>query len=194
MIIKRKIRSAGQCRIDCRLQDAFPVPHAFEDLFGQKYTAQEKYFYVMLRKLSDCFQSNDGWFPALDRSKKSEKNDGGFRSVFDQCGFSARACKSARKKLKVAGLIECRYIHGEKGYRIGTEYRLLDEKLADHNKAIHRAIMGQLGGPKSIQGGKNRENQGSLEDVGAGHKSAGYSEPFAAPLCHEENNEIEGHI
>ncbi len=161
---------------------SFSVPHAFEDLFGQKYTAREKYFYVMLRKLSDRFQSDDCWFSFADTIQSKER---GVESGFAYFGLSARVCKSARRKLKQDGLIEIRYLHGEKGYRKGTAYRLLDAKLADHNKATHRAILGQFGKQKGAQEGKNGENHGAWRDIGSVHISAGYSEPFAALLSHE---------
>lgn len=161
---------------------SFSVPHAFEDLFGQKYTVREKYFYVMLRKLFDRFKSDDGWFSFADTIQSKDR---GVESGFEYFGLSARVCKSARRKLKEDGLIETRYVHGEKGYRKGTGYRLLDAKLADHNKTTHRAIMGQLGGPKGAQGDETGQNQRVLRGIGGVHISAGYNEPFAASLSHE---------
>jgi hypothetical protein len=117
----------------------FSIPHAFEDDFGNRYTAPEKYFYMMLRKRADELQPTDGWLFCADTAvSRDGKVDRGFVS----CGLSPRTCKSARKKLKVDGLIETRYVHGRKGYRIGTEYRLIDDGFAKTPKAIYRSIMG----------------------------------------------------
>jgi len=112
---------------------------AFERAFGEAYSVREKYFYILLRTLWVAKKSPDGWAFFSDFSKGRARD--GFRFY----GLSARVCKSARQKLKRDGLLECCYVHGPKGHRIGTAYRLLDEKFTGGSKAIHAAVMGQFG-------------------------------------------------
>ena len=134
-----KVAKNHERRILELLWVTFAIPYAFEDLFGHQYNVPEKYFYAMLRKRADELSSMDGWFFCADAAiSMAGKGDRGFAS----CGLSPRTCKSARKKLKADGLVETRYVHGRKGYRIGTEYRLIDDGFAKHPKAIHRSIMG----------------------------------------------------
>ncbi len=110
----------------------------FERLFGSEYSVREKYFYVLLREMWQSRKSSDGWLLFSDADK-------GRSAGFACYGLSARVCKAARQKLKQDGLIECRYVHGTKGQRVGTEYRLLDSKLATNAKTVHAAIMSQFG-------------------------------------------------
>ena len=112
---------------------------AFEGMFGNAYSVREKYFYILLRELWLSKRTHDGWAFFTDFSKGRSRD--GFRFY----GLSARVCKSARQKLKRDGLLECRYVHGPKGHRIGTAYRLLDEKFTGGPKAIHAAVMSQFG-------------------------------------------------
>ena len=116
-----------------------PSLAAFEKIFGELYSVREKYFYILLRTLWASKKSQDGWAFFNDYSKGRPRD--GFRFY----GLSARVCKLARQKLKRDGLLECRYVHGPKGHRIGTEYRLLDEKFTAGPKAIHAAVMGRFG-------------------------------------------------
>ena len=118
----------------------FVVPHAFDDYFGKRYTVPEKYFYVALRKMIDQHRTGSGWVLLFDAPGPASGNHGG---TFESFGLSKRTCKSARQKLKEDGLVECRWAHGRKGNRIGTEYRLIDERLEQNPKSIHRAIMGR---------------------------------------------------
>jgi hypothetical protein len=118
----------------------FAIPHAFDDFFGKRYTVPEKYFYITLRKLIDRHNADSGWVLLFDASGPASGNRS---DTFESFGLSKRTCKSARRKLKEDGLIECRWSHGRKGHRIGTEYRLVDERLAQNPKAIHRAIIGR---------------------------------------------------
>ena len=111
---------------------------AFERIFGGEYSVREKYFYVILRSLCLSRKSEDGWV-FLSDAPKQQLWDG-----FGSYGLSPRVCKSSRRKLKRDGLLECRYIHGAKGHRVGTAYRLLDERFANDPKAIHAAIIGGL--------------------------------------------------
>ena len=120
----------------------FSVPRAFEEIFGKRYTVPEKYFYMMLRMLVNRFPSESGWALLFDASGPAVS---GSRETFASYGLSKRTCKSARRKLKEEGLIETRYKHDRKGHRIGTEYRLVDERLAKNPKAIHQAIIGRAG-------------------------------------------------
>lgn len=115
----------------------FPVPHAFEELFGDRYIPQEKYFYVILCKLSYTYADSDGWFLGADAGQKGH----GILHGFDKYGITQGICKSARKKLIADGLLECRYIHGPKGYRIGIAYRLLDDRLHNHTRMVYDAIL-----------------------------------------------------
>jgi hypothetical protein len=110
----------------------------FERLFGGAYSVREKYFYVLLRELCQSKQSSDEWLLLNDTAK-------GRSLGFASYGLSARVCKAARRKLKQDGLIECRYVHGTKGQRIGTGYRLLDGKFETNAKTVHAAIMRQFG-------------------------------------------------
>jgi len=108
-------------------------------MFGSAYSVREKYFYALLRELWLHRKSEDDWL--LFNDSQEDRRPAGFRSY----GLSSRICKSARQKLKRDGLLECRYVHGAKGYRIGTEYRLLDERFTTNPKATHTAIIGRLG-------------------------------------------------
>lgn len=143
---------------------AFAIPHAFEDLFGRNYTVPEKYFYMMLRGLLDRAQSVDGWIFFADLAGSAE---GSSKNGFEAYGLSTRTCKSARKKLKEDGLIETRYVHSKKGYRIGTEYRLLDDKFIHAPKAIHWEIMSRLNGRLSVPLPSNKEKARVIEGIGA---------------------------
>ncbi|SRR6266481_6454216 len=116
-----------------------PTLMAFERAFGDRYSVREKYFYILLRALWSSKKSSDGWAFFNDASKGRPRD--GFRFY----GLSARVCKLARRKLKHDGLLECRYVHGPKGHRIGTAYRLLDERFIAGPKAIHAAVMGRFG-------------------------------------------------
>ena len=120
----------------------FAVPCAFGDFFGKRYTVPEKYFYIVLRKMVDQQKSESGWTLLFDVSGPATRSR---CESFALHGLSRRVCKSARRKLKEEGLIETRYAHSRKGHRIGTEYRLIDERLARNPKAIHRAILGRSG-------------------------------------------------
>ncbi len=147
---------------------SFSVPRVFEDLFGRKYTVPEKYFYMVLRMLSDRLQSEDGWLFLVDSASEGI-NRNGFKSY----GLSARVCKSARKKLKTDGLIETRYVYGRKGYRTGTEYRLLENRLSRAPKTIHQEIMGRLGDRESALATQNEGKMGVSGGVGDVHISTG---------------------
>lgn len=111
----------------------------FERIFGGAYSVREKYFYVLLRELYHSKKLKDGWLLFGDAAE-------GRSAGFGLYGLSARVCKSARKKLKQDELIECSYVHGAKGHRIGTQYRLLDGRLIVPSKMVHAAIMSKFGG------------------------------------------------
>lgn len=138
---------------------------AFEDFFGRHYTAPEKYFYVTLRRMFEQQKAKDGWVLLFDTSGSATRNR---YEGFSSYGLSARVRKNARKKLKEDGLIETRYAHGRKGYRIGTEYRLIDDRLLRNPKAIHQAILGRA--------------DERLEDVSAG-QSRGFEAFEGAEGC-----------
>jgi hypothetical protein len=145
----------------------FGVPRAFEDFFGKGYTAPEKYFYVMLRKRLDELQPKDGWFFCADVAVvRDGRRDDGFAS----CGLSSRTCKSARKKLKADSLIETRYVHGRKGHRIGTEYRLLDDKLSRTPELVYRQVMSRLETRAPAQLGTTRQDSRVFRGIVARYK------------------------
>lgn len=130
-----------ECGIGIAIGDHQTIPTimAFERAFGEAYSVREKYFYILLRSLWLSKKSHDGWAFFRDSSKSRPQD--GFRFY----GLSARVCKLARQKLRRDGLLECRYVHGPKGHRIGTAYRLLDAKFTAGPKAIHAVVMGQFG-------------------------------------------------
>ena len=115
----------------------FSIPCAFERLFGNAYAPEEKYFYVILRMVSDWRADKDGWFTCSDTLRKEK----GITCGFDIYAFTTGLCKRARKKLIRDKLIECRYVHGIKGHRIGIAYRLNDEGLKDNARIAYDAIL-----------------------------------------------------
>lgn len=116
----------------------YAILSAFEDVFGMRYTLGEKYFYVVLRLLSNAYADMDGWLLYGDAGNKEQ----GRLHGFDAYGFSRRICKTTRKKLKEDGLIACAYRYGIKGSRTGTAYRLMDDKLIRTPRRLHEAILG----------------------------------------------------
>ena len=110
----------------------------FEERFGTRYTLGEKYFYVILRVLSEKYADTDGWFLYADAANKKQRRLHGFAEY----GFSPRVCKITRKKLKTDGLIACAYRYGIKGSRAGTAYRLIDDRLICSPKRMQEAILG----------------------------------------------------
>ncbi len=144
----------------------FAVPHAFFDLITDGYSIAERLFYITLRKLMAGHES-EAWVLLLDAPGATACEMG---KTFACYGLSARACKSARKKLVRDGLIATRYARNRKGHRIGTEYRLVDEGFARLPKAVHQAILGRSGALE-VNGGLEREHR-TLED---------FSGPFGAP-------------
>ena len=125
----------------------FAVPHAFFDARNDRYTPNEMFFYVALRKLIDQLNPEGDWTLLFDAPGNATV---GRHDCFASYGLSMRVCKSARRKLREDGLIETRYKHDRKGHRIGTEYRLVDDKLAHTPKAVYREIMGQWNGRSSV--------------------------------------------
>ncbi len=120
----------------------FAVPHAFFDLFARRYSAAESLYYILLRKLIAQSAAPNGWALLHDAAGPTALQG---NPTFAFYGVSARTCKSARKKLLADGLIATRYARNRKGHRIGTEYRLLDEGFSRAPKAVHQAILGNLG-------------------------------------------------
>lgn len=105
----------------------FSVPHDFfEEPFATKYTLAERYFYITLRRLKDRSQNEGEWHLFRDRPRSTDE---GLLPGFRTYGLSARVCKSGRKKLKADELIDFRHVYSRKGHRIGTEYKLLDERF-----------------------------------------------------------------
>ena len=110
---------------------------SFERIFGFSYAPEEKYFYVILRMLSERRKDANGLFTCSDALRKEK----GITCGFDIYGFTAGLCKRARKKLIRDKLIECRYVHGIKGHRVGIAYRLNDEGLKDNARIVYDAIL-----------------------------------------------------
>lgn len=127
--------------VDTNDNSIFSVPHAFFELFADRYLVAEMFFYVMLRKLMAQSATESGWMLLLDTPGHAATNR---NRTFAYYGLSPRTCKSARKKLLADGLIVTRYVHDRKGHRVGTEYKLVDEGLARAPKAVHQAILGRL--------------------------------------------------
>lgn len=118
----------------------FAVPHAFFELRAEKYTPGEVLFYIVLRRLISQLNRGDEWTLLFDAAGPASGNR---QKCFVTYGVSARTCKAARKKLLADGIIATRYARDRKGHRIGTEYRLVDERFAQNPRAIHRSIMGR---------------------------------------------------
>lgn len=116
----------------------YVILSSFEEIFGIRYTLGEKYFYTMLRMLSQQHADPEGWFMYGDSANKEQ----GRLHGFNKFGFSRRVCKEARKKLKEDKLIACAYRYGIKGSRIGTAYRLVDDKLIRSPRQLHEQILG----------------------------------------------------
>jgi hypothetical protein len=147
----------------------FAVPHAFFELFADRYLVAEMFFYVMLRKLMAQSETENGWVLLLDApgSTAIKRNQ-----TFAYYGLSSRTCKSARRKLKEDGLIECRWAHGRKGHRIGTGYRLVDERLAQNPKMIHQSIIGRVGTRVEGVSATQKEVLGEFAGIGGGVHNA----------------------
>ncbi len=105
----------------------FQVPHQFEEFFGKELRPSEKYFYTILRKLSNRLAKrtgkDKGWFWHIDREFKT--SDGKILG-FESFGFSPSVSQRARKKLRGLDLIETNRGWNRKGHGGGTYYRLND--------------------------------------------------------------------
>ncbi len=110
----------------------FPVQ---DHEFLRGYSLAEKYFYIVLCWLIKQHGDASGKFVGHDVLKRA-----GVPS-FDSFGLSQRICKSARKKLEASGLITCKHVYGEKGYRNGTEYALCEAAFRPDPKEIHALIL-----------------------------------------------------
>lgn len=113
----------------------FTIPHGFEELFGNKLRPSEKYFYVILRKLSNRYADQSGWFWHIDQKFTTHEGKAlGLKSF----GFSPSFSKRARKKLLKLSLIETRRGRNRLGHRAGTYYRLIDSMFNfDKEKPEH---------------------------------------------------------
>lgn len=152
----------------------FAIPHAFFDLFTRRYSAAESLYYILLRKLVSRSAAPNGWVLLHDAAGPAAPQGS---PTFAFYGISARTCKSARKKLLADGLIRTRYARNRKGHRIGTEYRLVDEGFLKAPKAVHQAILGNLG-QRGINGGLGETERplgafsGVVEEPGGGDSPA----------------------
>jgi len=110
-------------KVEKKNENFFMIPHWFEKIFGDVLTPNEKYFYVVLKKLENRYGDSEGKFWHKDRSFKSE---GGNILGFESYGFSISASKRARKHLKQLGLIETtRSWYVETGNCGGTSYKIM---------------------------------------------------------------------
>lgn len=110
----------------------FKVSHKFEELYGNIIRPSDKYFFIILLKLTNRYAEKSGWFWHTDKTFKSR---GGKILGFESYGFSISASKRARKKLKKLGLIETKNGYNKSGHRGGTFYKINEEMRG--NPKVH---------------------------------------------------------
>ncbi len=116
------------------LQNKIPRQPVQDPQFWQNYSIAEKYFYLVLCHLLKKYSDQNGRVVGHDTLFRN-----GVPS-FKSFGVSQRICKGSRKKLQDRGLITFRHIHGEKGYRFGTEYALCEAAYRESPKEVHALI------------------------------------------------------
>ena len=82
--------------------------HWFEEFFGERLRPNEKYFYIVLKKLENRYADAEGWFWHKDKRFTTEK---GYELGFETFGFSESTSKRIRRKLKKLRLIKKREIY-----------------------------------------------------------------------------------
>jgi hypothetical protein len=108
----------------------FKVPHGFEKYYGTDFSSSEKYFFIILCKLSNSYGNSDGWFWHIDKEFSVTNEDGlDYILGFQSFGLSISTCKRARKKLREYHLIETYYGYSEIGHRSATHYRISWERF-----------------------------------------------------------------